>query len=51
MNSISTLLTQLQQLKLKLALEGMIVGLVSGLVVVLYRLILEKDEQDRQLLF
>lgn len=51
MNSISTLLTQLRQLKLKLALEGMIVGLGSGLVVVFYRLILEKVEHIRQFVF
>ena len=51
MNSNSTLLTQLRQLKLKLALEGMIVGLGSGLVVVFYRLILEKVEHIRQFVF
>ena len=47
MNSISALLSQFRQLKLKLALEGMLIGFMSGLVVVFYRLILEKAEQLR----
>ena len=51
MNSISTLLSQLRQMKLKLALEGMIIGLISGLIVVFYRLILEKAEHFRQFIF
>lgn len=47
MNSISALLSQFRQLKLKLALEGMLIGFMSGLVVVFYRLILEQAEQLR----
>ena len=49
MNSISALLSQFRQLKLKLALEGILIGLMSGLFIVFYRLVLEKAEELRSI--
>lgn len=49
MNSISALLSQFRQLKLKLALEGILIGLMSGLFIVFYRLVLEKAEEIRSI--
>ena len=48
MSSLKTPLSYLKQLKLKLAFEGILIGLISGLVVVFYRLILQYAEQLRQ---
>lgn len=48
-NSIQTLIKQFDDLKLKLALQGILVGMFSGLVVVFYRIVLEKAEKIRQI--
>lgn len=48
-NSIQKLITQFDDLKLKLALQGILVGVTSGFVVVFYRIVLEKAEHFRQI--
>ncbi|MFR6473266.1 MAG: chloride channel protein, partial [Turicibacter sanguinis] len=48
--SIRGLITQFDHLKLKLAMQGILVGIASGFMVVFYRMILEKAEHIRQLI-
>lgn len=48
-NSITNLLSIFKDMKFTLTLQGILVGIVSGLVVVGYRLILEQAEQLRRL--
>lgn len=48
MSPLKTPLSYLKQLKLKLAFEGLVIGIISGLVVVFYRLILQQAEHIRQ---
>lgn len=46
-HSTQQMINQFKDMKLKLALQGILVGMVSGLVVVFYRLVLEQAEQMR----
>lgn len=49
-NSITHLMTVFKEMKIKLALQGVLVGIISGLVVVGYRLVLEQAEHLRHLI-
>ena len=49
-NSITHLITVFKEMKIKLALQGVLVGIISGLVVVGYRLVLEQAENLRHLI-
>ena len=48
-SSIKNLIKQFDDLKLKLALQGILVGIASGFIVVFYRIVLEKAEHIRSL--
>ncbi|MGL4374132.1 MAG: ClC family H(+)/Cl(-) exchange transporter, partial [Turicibacter sp.] len=46
-NTITHLVKQFQTMKLRLAFQGILVGIISGFIVIIYRLILEKAEHFR----
>jgi hypothetical protein len=50
-NDTFNILTHWQNFRLKILVQGMIVGTLSGFLIVFYRIVLEKAEEFRRFIF